>query len=793
MINSPLSQVLNRIGSITHSEPKRHGNGWTSLCPAHDDRDPSLSIAEGDDGRVLLCCHAGCSAKDVVAALEMTMANLMPERHAAKRTNDNRQRNEHANTHSFAKKRRYSSAELAIEILTRKRGQPAGQWKYHDKDGVVVCHVLRWNKAGDKKDFLPITRCGDGWSVAAMKAPRPIYRLPEVQSATRVHIPEGEKCADVMVALGLIATTTAGGAKAVFLNDFSPLAEKDIVIFPDNDLAGQKYADGVTGQLFSLNPNVRIRVVNLPDLPPGGDIVDFVEACHADGKSDEDIKAAIERMVTEALLVEQPTDGEPKRDKERTSCADKLVKLATEHADLWHTPDGQESEAFATIQVGDHVESWPIASLGFQRWLSHRYYVRRSGAPSGNALTEAMNIITAIALFEGTEHKAHLRVAEHGGAVFVNLGNQQWQVVRINNDGWQIIDGHESPVRFTRRRGMLAFPAPERGGRIDELRSFVNLPDDDGWLLVLAWIVAAFVRGPYAVLSVNGEQGCAKSTLCKVVRHLIDPNSAPLRRPPKDERDLIIATSNSLLVAFDNLSGIPGTLSDALCALATGSGFSTRELYSNGEEKLFAAMRPIIINGIDELGTRSDLLDRSLAITLPVIDEGARRTEAEFWAAFEIARPRILGAIFDAVSIALRNIPEVKFDRLPRMADFATIAIAAAPAFGVDGRTMLAAFESNRNTVTEQAIEASAIGPIMVNFVANEAPWSGTATELLDMLSSRYATDDLCKRRDWPRTAKAVASSLRRIAPNLRAHGISVRFHKPEGHAKRRIIEIRAL
>src|SRR5262249_32777556 len=146
--------------------------------------------------------------------------------------------------------------------------------------------------------------------------------------------------------------------------------------------------------------------------------------------------------------------------------------------------------------------------------------------------------------------------------------------------------------------------------------------------------------------------------------------------------DLMIAATNSWVVAYDNMSGLPPHLADALCMLATGGGFGTRQLYTDDEEKLFDATRPIIINGIEDLATRSDLEDRSVSLTLPVIPPGRRRDEEGLWRQYEAARPRVFGALLDAVSTALRGHAHVRLEVKPRMADFAVWSVAAAPALG---------------------------------------------------------------------------------------------------------------
>src|SRR5262249_19645584 len=151
---------------------------------------------------------------------------------------------------------------------------------------------------------------------------------------------------------------------------------------------------------------------------------------------------------------------------------------------------------------------------------------------------------------------------------------------------------------------------------------------------------------------------------------------------PRDEGDLIIAASNSWLVALDNLSDLPPWLSDALCRLATGGGFGTRQAFTDDEEGVFDGMRPVLLNGIEELSSRPEPPASALVLQLPALAEEQRLTERVFWERFEAARSRILGALFDALAGALRHRGAVRVDRLPRMADFATLAEAAGVGLG---------------------------------------------------------------------------------------------------------------
>ncbi len=187
--------------------------------------------------------------------------------------------------------------------------------------------------------------------------------------------------------------------------------------------------------------------------------------------------------------------------------------------DLWHTPAG---DAYATVPMGEHNETWPIKSQTFKRYVAKCFFDEQQKAMNSDALSAAINLMEAKSLFEGEEHTIHVRVASHEGKVYIDLCNADWQVIEITATGWQIID--ESPVKFRRSRGMLTLPTPERGGRIDELRQFLNV-EDDTWALVVAWLVAAFCpRGPYPILALFAEQGSGKSTMGRLLRDLVDPN-----------------------------------------------------------------------------------------------------------------------------------------------------------------------------------------------------------------------------------------------------------------------------
>ena len=289
------------------------------------------------------------------------------------------------------------------------------------------------------------------------------------------------------------------------------------------------------------------------------------------------------------------------------------------------------------------------------------------------------------------------------------------------------------------------------------------------------------------MIVLSGEQGSAKSTFSAILRALLDPNTAPLRALPREDRDLFIAASNGHVLAFDNVSGLPAWISDTLCRLATGGGFAVRQLYTDQDEVLFDAARPVILNGIEDIVTRPDLADRAVFLTLEPIPEERRRPEAELWAAFEAERPRILGVLLDAVVEGLKRLPETQLEKLPRMADFALWATACETALWPAG-TFWSAYCGNRDEAVEGVIDADPIAAAVRAVMATRTEWTGTASDLLGALAE-VAGERVAKSKTWPDSPRALAGRLRRAATFLRKIGIEIGFER-EGRARTRTIHI---
>lgn len=462
-----------------------------------------------------------------------------------------------------------------------------------------------------------------------------------------------------------------------------------------------------------------------------------------------------------------------------------LLKDQCDPETFFHTPEG---ESFAHLRIDGHFENWPLESTGFHTWLSHAYYRLMGITPDSKAMKLMMLEFRGKAQFDGKECAVSLRVGESAGNVYIDLCDSQWRAVQITPSEWRVVD--DPPVRFRRSPGMFALPQPERGGEIKELLGFLNLAAREDEVLVLTWLVAAFFQDPHPILALHGAQGSGKTTAGTLIRRLVDPAKAALRSSPRDERDLVISAKHSRLVAFDNLSKISDWLSDALCRLTTGSGFATRKLYTDEQQIIFSARRPIVLNGIEDLANRGDLLDRMILLRLPPIAKIRRKPERDFWTDFEEALPRIFGSLLDGVSGALRRRPNMKVADLPRMADFAVIGCAAEKALGFKKGEFIAAYRRNRAEAHLTALESCPAAPeIMKLLVANRNRWEGTPGELLGHLN-RVAGEEVRRDTSWPKSARAMAAMLDRAKLNLEHVGVKLERLPREGGTGRRRFRI---
>lgn len=475
------------------------------------------------------------------------------------------------------------------------------------------------------------------------------------------------------------------------------------------------------------------------------------------------------RPPWDAEADEHTASGAEKAERKRPTQATLLVELALANgAEPFHDAAG---EAYLTITRDGHRETFPMRSRAARAWLAALQYRTTASAPSAAALADAIGTLEGRALFSGQSHEPAVRVAEAAGRLYLDLGRPDFSCVELTPSGWRVLAQPPAAVRFRRPRGLGALPLPERGGRLDELRQFLNLASDADFVLAVAFVVAALRPNvPAPILLLQAEQGAGKSTTARAIRSIVDANVNALRAAPTDIRDLAIAASHNLMLCFDNLSGVSAAMSDALCRLATGGAVGGRALYTDGDEFVLDARRPVILNSIEPLAVRGDLADRSLVVELPTLADGQRVAEREYWRTYAEAQPRILAGVLDAACAGLGGADAVMLDELPRMADFASFCIASEDSGQWPRGAFLQAYRTNRQRASEAVLD----GDLVAAAVRQIGPFTGSAGELLERLGHAVPV----KPRAWPQSPRVLSNALRRLAPALRRAGITVRFER---------------
>jgi phage/plasmid primase-like uncharacterized protein len=766
------------------------GNPATGMCkcPAHDDRTPSLRIADGES-RVLIHCFAGCASTDVIERLRQRGLWPSPEQQrttdeAIERTSPEAEKPE---VDALARaKKMWADADDASpdhSYCVRKQVEPDGLGSMRFKDGTsLLVPVLDANeellslqliREDGKKTFMKNCRTGGGHLWLCEPNPDP---------AGTICICEGWATGESTYQATKHAVTiafSAGNLLAVAEWVRARYPQKKITLCADDDWR----TDGNPGLTKAREAAAKVGgylAVPVFGAERGEKDTDFNDMARATGAGS--VWAAIDAAVF----------VEPNKDAAEDNEADEVVKKQTDllvelaaKVEFYHT---SADVAWADVDVKDHRETHSVRSSKFRTWLVYRYYQLIKSVPNDTAVKNAIALLEARAKFDGVEREVYLRVAGHEGRIYLDLCDANWRAVEIDAEGWRVVA--RPPARFYRRAGTLPLPEPVRGGSIEMLRPYLNLKKDDEFVLGVSWELAAMrPERPYPVLEINGREGTAKTTALRVFRKLVDPNMSALRGPPRDERDLVIAASNGHVLGYDNLSTLPDWLSDALARISTGGGFATRALYTDDDERLFADMRPILLGGINDVVVRGDLASRTIRLQLEEIPDSKRLTEEEFWRKFNVDYPSILGALLDAVSYGLRELPNVTTESLPRMADFAQWAIACEGALWPPG-TFMRVYRNNLDAVTRAVVEADLVGAAILRMMTerDNDKWSGTATELLRLLEAQ-AGERTAKSRHWPQSSKSLGWRLRSMATSLKRLGIEI-DHETRGARRYTITKI---
>jgi hypothetical protein len=661
------------------------------------------------------------------------------------------------------------ASEQAARRLAAKQLRSGYEWQELHTYTSAAGEPLYWrirlkDRARGEKWIRPLSLTNGQYELKEPVFPdgKPLYRLHELAARPDepVLVVEGEWCADHLAGIGILATTS-GAADSVSKADWQPLAGRTVIIWPDHDEAGARYAAAVTETLGKLGCLLKIVEVAALDLPAKGDAVDWLAKNPGSGASDV-LALPMKLPELDAVDDEAPANDE----QERTSQTSKLVAFVESHAALFHDMNG---EVYAQDNTSKEVRR--INSSTFRDWLAAGFYESTGNAVRDQSVREALSTMAGRGRIHGERREVHIRVAVHEGDYFLDLGEEgQSRVVRITAGRWEVIS--DPPVMFLRTNTMRPLPVPEAGGDISNLWRIANIPEECR-LLVLAWLCECLRPDtPFPVLELIGEQGSAKSTTQTALRKMLDPNACDLRGAPKAVEDVYVSASANWLVSYENISHLSAPMQDALCTLATGGGFAKRKLYSDADESVITVKRPIVLNGISVAVTAQDLVDRTVSVEMPAISERCEITS--LLAAFEKDHGQLLGALLTVMAGALQHFPDThlpKADR-PRLAEFARLGVAIEKALAQPAGTFMRQFNARREEAIARTIDASPVAAAVVEwFEKNREGRTATVKEWLFTLEREKPLG--CDA--WPRSPKGLGDALRRAAPALRQMGIECR------------------
>lgn len=724
-------------------------NGFMSCCPAHPDRNPSLSI-RWKDGRILIKCFAGCPPEDVVRAMGLTMGDLFdddpsslerarskyPTRSARGGKSSSRSKGfgELIETYDYV-----AADDTKLHYVERRHvALPEGGYKKDFPQGVYVNGQKQW---GFPKGFRPV-----------------LYRLPELLAAPldqTVYIVEGEKDVHACEAQGLLATCNPGGAGSFCPDHAEVLRDRPIVIVMDTDEAGEKHARKVRELLRGVAASVRI--VRAKE---GKDAHDHFAAGHA---VDE-----LEEVTMTDPLVEERALGQNDREERANAVAVVLDLLESRGSEFWS--DGEEP--FATIEMNDRPWHVLVRSSAFENLVSRLYYESTKKPLNDAALSALTRTVSAKARYEGAVYDRARRIGWSNDEIFLALFDDEQNVVKISKDGWSLVHERDCPMRFIRGATSQPLPVPVSGGDLEELLGRVLNVEADHLPLVKAFLCGVFLpTGTFPVLVVSGQQGSGKSFGSSIIRNIVDPQVGGLQKLPRDDGSLVASLNASDILAYDNVSRISDDLSDSFCSIATGTGFSMRRLYTNFDLVTVVARRPIILNGIGDVVARPDLMDRSLVVSFRTLRDDERKGEKELLEEFRKLCPSMLGAVLDSVSRALRRHSQVDAPGI-RLLDFARWAVGATSSESEEQR-LRNALLGNRSNLQVAAIDNDVFAQAVIEWIEEVGSATMTVTEILAQLNSRRA--DAGRKGDgWPLKPESVSAKLGRLAPVLLGAGIEV-------------------
>lgn len=432
---------------------------------------------------------------------------------------------------------------------------------------------------------------------------------------------------------------------------------------------------------------------------------------------------------------------------------------------------------YVRFETGNHREIWPVRSKNYRDFLKGEVFKQYAFDSSKAKIEPVLEYVENQCKVSNKTYRLYARVAMQENAVYYDLCNSDWQVVKIDDTGWKVVN--KSPILFKRYPNQAEQVRPVQGNSIKQLFKYfrINKKFD---IFLLAIIVAMLIPDiSHPIVIIYGQPGSGKSTFSRIIKQIIDPSKMDILSYPTNEKDLPQIINKNWLCVFDNIDSISSFASDIFCRVCTGGAFPKRKLFTDDDEITYNLRNCLILNGLNQSVTKNDLLDRCAFFELQPFDSFSRKTDEEFWNSFKADLPSILGKLFDVLSKALGIYNKLTLTTSKRLADFEKWGYSIAEVAG-KGDKFSRQFDEMAEFQNNEAIQGYPLAYTVTILMEQQSIYRGHPSDLYKSLCKIARTHNIDMRNSlWPKAENALTRMLNNIANNLYKAGVEY-IH--EGH-----------
>lgn len=442
----------------------------------------------------------------------------------------------------------------------------------------------------------------------------------------------------------------------------------------------------------------------------------------------------------------------------------------------------QDKIPCANISLNGNAKVIEIDSRLYSQHLIMEYFKKHNVIPPD--VKDAVRLSNAIALANQKIVPVYTRFNFDGKRLLLDLCDGSDRIVYADKNGWSVIQKGE--YKFNQPDYLKPLPVPDKNGDILDLLEFLDFDNQMDRVLVIVWIVAVlFSEIDRPILMISGPQGSGKTSVADIIRSTIDPTDITGLGLPTRERDFAVTLHRQQIPSFDNLTSIRGDIQDLMCRVVTGGGIERCKLYTDNDSFFIKFKRPMILTGVVNPITQSDLLDRTLSIKLRRFSDAERKLKTDILKRFELKQASILGGIFNTFVGALNILDTLHLQRLPRLADFYRVGYAVSEYIGArngfGGSEFTKAFENSMRQSYNYGVDENALSFVLLSLlntavaVAPQDQYSFTVGILFDELK-KHAQSLGIDPKELPGNASSLSRKLKEVVQALEHMGWSVSF-----------------